>query len=266
MNRLLLLTICYLSFSGRICSASPDLLKSIVERAMPITKALGSPGAKCVAGCGGAANLYFYQRDLSTREKHGIHTWRSTLGVARKRWAEYVFATKGFTYAAEHLSSAISSSTFMASSTLSLFALVAGYILHTMATIKANGDTGDSVWLLVQFGPVLIFLLSSAFNFSQAARLLTHSGFLFPIVSESNPFFTPETVMSVMLKSEFQQWYGTRYLYIAMVCAVWPLAGEWAFLVASQLALRLFQSVDRPPPSDYEFNSRATRKFVQAPY
>ena len=134
MNRLLLLTICYLSFSGRICSASPDLLKSIVERAMPITKALGSPGAKCVAGCGGAANLYFYQRDLSTREKHGIHTWRSTLGVARKRWAEYVFATKGFTYAAEHLSSAISSSTFMCND---FFPLVGGSSTPTPAEARA---------------------------------------------------------------------------------------------------------------------------------
>jgi hypothetical protein len=32
---------------------------------------------------------------------------------------------------------------------------------------------------------------------------------------------------------------------------VWPLAGGWAFLAATCVFTRFFNSIDRPPPTSY---------------
>jgi len=171
--------------------------------------------------------------------------------MARQEWTKTVFAGESWLYAIETMRNAITASTFLASTVLSLFTVAAGFLINKHLTLL----------YILPFVPSMVFLLNSVFNFSQSARLMTHAGFMFPIAKDSNPFITKETVEALLAKSEYQQWYGHRYLYLAMIFSIWPMAGEFPFFITSVLCLSFFRSIDRPPPMQFD----NLRKFVRAP-
>lgn len=224
----------------------------------------------------GIAKLHFYHSNLSRKEKKGGQTWRSTLSNSRKQWTKFVFESQGWLYAVQTMRNAITANTFLASTSLSLFTVLIGHMLQHKGEVSGM----NRLLYFLQFSPVALLLLCSAFNFSQSARLMTHAGFMFPVAegcgedgcktpTETEPFkphpVTVETLESVLVKSEFLQWYGLRYLYLSACFVLWPLAGEWAFFAAANVFLLFFRSIDKPPPSQFDFYSRTSRKFIKAP-
>ena len=221
--------------------------------------------ARVVPVIGGAANLWRYHKLLASREANGEATWRRSLAVVRQEWAEYVFQEKAYLYAIQTMRNAITANTFLASTVLSLFSLVVGYVL-SQSKYLSESSISLMTMILLQFGPIMVLLLLSAFNFSQSARVMTHTGFLFPVAkpddsntssasrlgASSTTFNRPITTKSVaalMYKSEIQQWTGLRCLYLATAFVTWPLAGSWAFFISTFAFTRFFNSIDRPPPS-----------------
>ena len=179
----------------------------------------------------GGANLIHYHRSMEKREQNGEATWRSSLAEARRRWARHVFDDEGWLYAIQTLRNAITANTFLASTVLSLFSLAAGYLLQQSRALPRDVA---HLGMLLPMAPILTLLLLSAFNFSQSARVMTHAGFMFPVASDapketstavsysSSPasvvardVITKEGVESLMVKSEYQQWRGLRFLYLA---------------------------------------------------
>mmetsp|Transcript_68383 Transcript_68383/g.154683 ORF Transcript_68383/g.154683 Transcript_68383/m.154683 type:complete len:251 (-) Transcript_68383:369-1121(-) len=201
----------------------------------PITKVAMVKTARASAVIGGGVNLFLYHRNLAVKEEKGIKTWRKTLGDARRAWAQHVFEEKAWLYAIQALRNAITANTCLASLVLSLFTLLVGFVLSNRH-------------YLVEFSPVVFLLLASAYKFSQSARIMNHAGFLFPVgSSEDGALISKGSVETLMMKSEYQQWLGLRYLYTATAFLLWPLVGEWAFLIGTFVFNKFFSVIDRPP-------------------
>jgi len=84
-------------------------------------------------------------------------------------------------------------------------------------------------------------MLSSAYNFLQSARLMTHAGFMFPVDKDGGK------VDLIMRKSQTAQWLGLRMLYISVSVLCWTLGGEWGFLLSSLALLVFFRKIDDAP-------------------
>lgn len=251
---------------------------------------------RAVAFSAGVTVVAKYQMDLQKHEAAGGRSWRTTQSMVRLRWAQYVMQTEGYLYAIQTLRNAITANTFLATTVLSLFTLCVGY-LWQLINVKF------SWYIVAQFGSTAACLLSSAFCFSQSARLMTHAGFMFPIATDSDPEpcsvsgsdeatltqalvdssawrgtreeaeemvhaacqtsqpppssplvpgITEASACALMVKSEFNQWAGLRYLYLTVPCIAWILCGEVAFLFACFGLVHFLSSVDKPAPSSYK--------------
>ena len=217
------------------------------------------PVLRCAAATLGAANLAHYHWQLVRSEEAGQPTWRAVQAATRRSWAQYVQETSGWLYAIQTLRNAITASTFLASTVLSLFTLTMGYLRNSMLE--------RFEWLvLLRFSCTGVLTLCSAYSFLQSARLMTHAGFMFPVAQGAvgskadaaappRPQLTggttytlrPAAVVTAMARSETNQWAGLRFLYLSVSGVTWIIGGEVAFLAATFALRRFFASIDRPP-------------------
>ena len=87
-----LLTACLIAAAHALLHAA-----STTRRVATRREAYIPPPAATVAA--GAANLAFYQLQMSRRERRGADSWRKTQAAARVDWCRHVFATEGWLYA-----------------------------------------------------------------------------------------------------------------------------------------------------------------------
>jgi len=114
----------------------------------------------------GAANLVQYHVELTRSEAAGQPSWRSAQAAARASWARFVRETSGWLYAIQTLRNAITASTFLASTVLTLFTVTMGYLSNAMAK--------SFEWLvLLRFSTTGFLMLCSAYSFLQRAARLT---------------------------------------------------------------------------------------------
>jgi len=220
-----------------------------------ITAAASTQGRAFAIAAGVGVHLN-YLGQLKRKEAAGVPIWSSTQAATRVAWAQHVFATSGWLYAIQTLRNAITANTFLASTMVSLFTFITGFLYQVL--IK------DFQWrVLLQFSSVAALLLCSAYEFLQSARLMTHAGFMFPVAADDcapsdgagqlaslgpRPTrLTQLAVEKVMYKSEITQWAGLRFLYLAVNASAWILGGEWVFCLACLLMTRFFVALDRPP-------------------
>jgi len=85
-------------------------------------------------------------------------------------------------------------------------------------------------------------MLLSAYNFLQGVRLMTHAGFMFPVVSSSST-----KVDKIMRQSQNCQWLGLRWMYLSLGPIAWAVGGGHTFLVVSLLLLLFFTKIDKKP-------------------
>jgi hypothetical protein len=233
-----------------------------------------APTLRSAAVVLGAANLAQYHIQLTRSEAAGQPTWRAAQSAARSSWARFVRETSGWLYAIQTLRNAITASTFLASTVLTLFTVTMGYLSNSMSK--------SFEWLvLLRFSATGFLLLCSSYSFLQSARYMTHAGFMFPVARDPGDgkeeiclsddpdelclptpvseealgawkpkalyVLTPKSVEVVMAKSELCQWSGLRFLYLAITGVVWIFGGELAFLGATLLMRNFLAGVDRPP-------------------
>ena len=269
MRHLLLAAACLSSGSGLTLPVRQRTSPAAAARAAPAAMAL-RPVLRSTAAALGAANLAHYHWQLIRSEEAGQPTWRAVQAATRRSWAEFVQETSGWLYAIQTLRNAITASTFLASTVLSLFTLMMGYLRNSMLE--------RFEWLVVlRFSCTGVLMLCSAYSFLQSARLMTHAGFMFPVaqgatdskadggttsvatarVLPAEPGGTgsmrasytlrPCTVGTALSKSETNQWAGLRFLYLSLSGVVWIVGGEFAFLAVTLALRRFFAGIDRPP-------------------
>jgi len=168
-------------------------------------------------------------------KKENNMSWRSHQAGVREQWSHYVRSNEAWLYAIQTLRNAITANTFLATTVLSLLTVIAG---RGFSTIQ---NSGSSPLFTVQFVAVTLSMLSSAYQFLQSARLMTHAGFMFPVSPESNK------VDNIMRRSQNCQWAGLRLLYISISFISWTIGGEIAFLLTSMGMVQFFSSIDQAP-------------------
>jgi len=183
---------------------------------------------------------YHYNLEMKPPEE----TWKGSQAEIRSKWAKHVFDNEEWLYAIQTLRNAITSNTFYASTVLSLFALGAGRAFQAVQTMRTVHDP-KSHFMRGSFeslqgyrvATLLLLLLGSAYKFAQAARTMTHAGFMFPTAPLP-------LLQKMMRKSENSQWGGLRYLYLSMGGVVWVIWGDLPFAVALFLLRRFFIKID----------------------
>ena len=195
--------------------------------------------------------LIGYHIHLYRKERNHEKTWRTEQASTREKWSRFVRQTEQWLYAIQTLRNAITAQTFLATTVLSLLTVIGGRlwdILRTMrnsatstATATTNALLQDKYLLTTQFILLAVCMLSSAYQFLQSARLMTHAGFMFPV----EPHTTK--VDNIMRKSQNSQWAGLRFLYISVVFIVWVVSGPKSFCLSSLLMTFFFQNIDKVP-------------------
>jgi hypothetical protein len=182
------------------------------------------------------AILSGYHVNLLRRERAGTPTWRSTQATTREQWSRYVRENQLWLYAIQTLRNAITANTFLATTVLSVLTVISGKLWEM---VRQPGTIGRQR-LIIQFTCVAVCMLTSAYQFLQGARLMTHAGFMFPVATGTN-------VDAIMRKSEIAQWLGLRWLYVSLGMIIWTVGGERAFLLSSLALFQFFKSIDRVP-------------------
>ena len=179
--------------------------------------------------------LSSYHTNLYRKEKAGQPTWRSTQAGTREAWSRYVRSEEAWLYAIQTLRNAITAQTFLATTVLSLLTVISGRLW------KIQNSTTQTTTSTIQFALVAAMMLSSAYQFLQSARLMTHAGFMFPVTKNTTE------VDRIMRRSQHSQWMGLRCLYVAAGLLSWIVGGPKVFLFASVLLTIFFRKIDQVP-------------------
>jgi hypothetical protein len=186
----------------------------------------------CVAG--GLAALIGYHIRLHRQEVvAGQDSWRSRQAATRVAWSEFVLQSEGWLYAVQTLRNAITANTFLATTVLTLLTVISGK-LWTTASLGC-------FYAKLQFASIVLCMLLSAYEFLQSARLMTHAGFMFPVVKSD------KAVIDIMRKASIAQWLGLRWLYLSAAGIAWRTLGEAPFLAVSLALTVFFRYIDRVP-------------------
>jgi uncharacterized membrane protein len=185
-----------------------------------------------------------YHVKLIFQEKQGGKTWRSVQADMREKWSQYVRETEGWLYAIQTMRNAITSMTFLSTTVLSLLTVITGRLWEVIRSCNhPRGDpSGQKLLLMAQFAIVASCMLTSAYQFLQSARLMTHAGFMFPVERKGTT-----KVDRVMRKSQNAQWMGLRWLYLSLGVISWIVGGPQVFLAAAVLLSIFFRNIDKVP-------------------
>lgn len=166
-------------------------------------------------------------------------TWRQYQADTREDWAKYVRETDGWLYAIQSLRNAITAQTFLATTVLSLLTLITGKMWDI---IRSTTAIFEQRLLTVQLSSIALTMLMSAYQFLQGVRLMTHVGFMFPVVAKDDT-----KVDKIMRRTQNCQWLGLRWMYISLGPIFWVVGGSRAFFVSSLMLWRFFRSIDKEP-------------------
>mmetsp|Transcript_28686 Transcript_28686/g.60849 ORF Transcript_28686/g.60849 Transcript_28686/m.60849 type:complete len:275 (-) Transcript_28686:196-1020(-) len=197
-----------------------------------------SPAVNVALISSSVAILSGYHVNLLQKElNEDTKTWRQYQADIREDWARHVRETEGWLYAIQSLRNAITAQTFLASTVLSLLTLITGRMWEIL---RATSDRWERRLLTVQLANVSMFMLLSAYQFLQGARLMTHAGFMFPVVKDSR-------VDNIMRKTQNSQWLGLRWMYMSLAPISWVVGGSRAFFIVACLLFLFFRSIDKQP-------------------
>jgi len=208
------------------------------EAASAITAAV-PPRVQVVLVIASVLILAGYHVNLAVKERSSKEkTWRAYQAEAREDWARHVRHTEGWLYAVQTLRNAITAQTFLATTVLSLLTLITGRLWDILRTLSRGAERR---LLTIQLISVALTMLFSGYQFLQGVRLMTHAGFMFPVVSKGTE------VDNIMRRSQNCQWLGLRWMYLSLGPITWAVGGSRAFFVTSICLLQFFRKIDRKP-------------------
>ena len=186
-------------------------------------------------------HLILFKKEISAEgdPNSRILTWRLYQAKTREKWAKYVRDTEGWLYAIQTLRNAITAQTFLASTVLSLLTLITGRLWDILRTTT---DDSEKYLLIMQTSSIAITMLSSAYQFLQGVRLMTHVGFMFPVVKKDD-----SKVDKLMRKTQNCQWLGLRWLYMSLAPISWVIGGSRALFATSIILVLFFNMIDKVP-------------------
>lgn len=187
---------------------------------------------------GGVASLVGYHVVLFRAERRGATSWRTAQADVREAWSRRVRADEAWLYAVQTLRNAITANTFLATTVLSLLTVIGGRVHDSSRAAAATTATTTRLAALVAC------MLSSAYHFLQSARLMTHAGFMFPVLETRGE---GTKVDRILRESENAQWIGLRWLYCSVSAVAWMVGGERLFLTSAVGSLVFFRGVDAAP-------------------
>ena len=191
----------------------------------------------------GFAILVLYHARLYHKERQGSRTWRSAQADTRAQWAQFVRETQGWLYAIQTLRNAITAQTFLATTVLSLLTVITGRLWEIIRTTggAATANQERQYLLVTQFVMIAGCMLTSAYHFLQSARLMTHAGFMFPVMPQKTK------VDRIMRKSQNAQWLGLRWLYLSAAMIAWVVGGPLVFGIFAVFLSVFFSKIDQVP-------------------
>ena len=178
-------------------------------------------------------HINLLQKELNSETK----TWRQYQADTREEWSRHVRETEGWLYGIQSMRNAMTAQTFLASTVLSLLTLITGRMWDILRT---TSNLWESRLLTVQLASISMTMLFSAYYFLQGVRLMTHAGFMFPVVKDTS-------VDIIMRKTQNCQWLGLRWMYISLAPIAWVVGGSRAFFVVACLLFQFFRSIDKKP-------------------
>ena len=228
----------------------PNRLLSNLSASLPFEVSIDS-----ISLCIGFVTLFGYHFQLWLRETSKTNrkrnTWRSVQADTRERWSNYVQETEGYLYAIQTMRNAITAMTFLSTTVLSLLTVIVGRLWEVLkstnvATTAKNNNA--RLLLISQMSIVTTLMLTSAYQFLQSARLMTHAGFMFPVETTTDKVKrSKNTVGRVMRKSQNAQWFGLRFLYLSFPILSWIVGGPIVFGITSILLRIFLGNVDKVP-------------------
>mmetsp|Transcript_20786 Transcript_20786/g.31202 ORF Transcript_20786/g.31202 Transcript_20786/m.31202 type:complete len:308 (-) Transcript_20786:1776-2699(-) len=183
-------------------------------------------------------NLARKEDGSSSSSNTKTKTWRQYQADTRESWSRHVRQTEGWLYAIQSLRNAITAQTFLATTVLSLLTLITGRIWDI---IRSTVNVAERNLLTVQLTTIAMTMLGSAYQFLQGVRLMTHAGFMFPVMKNSMK------VDNIMRQTQNCQWLGLRWMYISLAPIAWVVGGSRAFFMAALMLLQFFRSIDKQP-------------------
>jgi len=178
-------------------------------------------------------HINLLQKELNSETK----TWRQYQADTREEWSRHVRETEGWLYGIQSMRNAMTAQTFLASTVLSLLTLITGRMWDILRTTT---NQWESRLLTVQLASISMTMLFSAYQFLQGVRLMTHAGFMFPVVKDTS-------VDIIMRKTQNCQWLGLRWMYISLAPISWVVGGSRAFFAVACLLFQFFRSIDKKP-------------------
>ncbi len=210
-------------------------------------------------GCVLAYGLYHvllwrrYRQDpLSTNFGHNRE--------GRLRWCFFVMAERRELIAVQTIRNTIMAASFMATTSLTLSAVVAAYLVNTIKEDGLQGlDMFASAWVhpMHKFFAIILSFSTSFYCFMQSVRASDHASYLINVtLQDGTPppaprapgsrLDAPRYVANVLDNGANYQAIGTRLLYLEFLFVVW-LFGPVPFATVTILAIPHLWRTDRAP-------------------
>lgn len=172
----------------------------------------------------------------------------TTLGqnyAARHIWVECVMRERRDVLAVQTLRNTLMSSSLLASTSLTLSAVVAAYLVNT---VKEEGgiDFLAAPYLhpIHKFFVVIVCFAMAFFFYMQSVRAANHAGYMIslPLMVESP--YNPEYVFRVLEKGALFNTAGTRMFYLAFLSVIW-IFGPLPAVIATLILIASLWRLDR---------------------
>lgn len=160
---------------------------------------------------------------------------------ARHLWVECVMRDRRDILAIQTLRNTLMSSSLLASTSLTLSAVVAAYLVNT---VKEQGgvDFLAAPYLLpvYKFFVVILCFALAFFFYMQSVRAANHAGYMIvlPLMAESP--YTPDYVFRVLEKGALFNTAGTRMFYLAFLSVIWIFGPLPAVIATILLVIALW--------------------------
>lgn len=157
--------------------------------------------------------------------------------AARKLWCQMVMKERRDILAVQTIRNTLMSSSLLASTSLTLSAVVAAYLVNTVQSTGLAGlDVLASSYLkpIHKFFAVILCFACSFYCYMQSVRASNHASYMITLNTDEEELYGPESVYLIIRRGADFHTIGTRMFYLAFLMVLW-IFGPIPVLVATIL-------------------------------
>lgn len=211
------------------------------------------------------SSYFLYHAYLVHRYRH--HAERTTLGhnrLARRLWVQTVMTEGKDMVAVQTIRNTIMSSSLLASTSLTLSAVVAAYLVNTVQNSQKTGiDILGSTYLspVHKFFVVMLCFAAAFYLYLQAVRACNHAGYIITVATRTAVIghspFSPAYGARLLEQGANYNAAGTRAFYLAFISVIWIFGPIPAFVLMVVVLIHLYFS-DQTEPLSYASGTPVT--------